>query len=425
MSRRSERKKAAKAKAAPPPDFLHVAAGRVGPMVHGAADRMDPVAHSAANLVGTIALAVADQLAPATHAAADRVAPLANSAADRIAPLAASAADRLGPYAQQARDRVSPFAQLAADRVGPVASGAKKRGARVAYDALGTIGPKFDDAVESSRLKVRDDLLPKLTAALSAAAGSELVAEAARRGQATLAAAKGELELPPPKKKGRWLKRFAILAAIAGAAVVAARKFLGNADADWQAARPSTPYTPPQPAATTEPGSEAAADEAASPAQDSTSTVDGAAGSDDLTSPAPESASVSDDVPAPDAPTPDEGASLIYSTESDGLAEPTSATDGEVAATPPADQALPADEALPADQLISDDAPETSLTAPRYSGEGVYIGLEPPEGYTIKGNDRSKKYHVPESAGYARTAAEIWFNSEEAAERAGFMRAQR
>jgi hypothetical protein len=375
---------------------------------------MDPVAHSAANLVGTIALAVADQVAPATHAAADRVAPLASSAADRIAPLAASAADRLGPYAQQARDRVSPFAQLAADRVGPVASGAKKRGARVAYDALGTIGPKFDDAVESSRLKVRDDLLPKLTAALSAAAGSELVAEAARRGQATLAAAKGELELPPPKKKGRWLKRFAILAAIAGAAVVAARKFLGNADADWQAARPSTPYTPPQPAATTEPGSEAAADEAASPAQDSTSTVDGAAVSDDLTSPAPESASVSDDVP-----TPDEGASLIYSTESDGLAESTLATDGDVAATPPAD------EALPADQLISDDAPETSLTAPRYSGEGVYIGLEPPEGYTIKGNDRSKKYHVPESAGYARTAAEIWFNSEEAAERAGFMRAQR
>jgi hypothetical protein len=382
---------------------------------------MDPVAHSAANLVGTIALAVADQLAPATHAAADRVAPLANSAADRIAPLAASAADRLGPYAQQARDRVSPYAQLAADRVGPVASGAKKRGARVAHDALETIGPKFDDAVETSRLKVRNDLLPKLTAALGAAAGSELVAEATRRGQATLAAAKGELELPPPKKKGRWLKRFAILAAIAGAAVVAARKFLGNADADWQAARPSTPYTPPQPATTTEPGSEAeaAAGEAASPAADSTSTVDGAAASDDLTSGAPESASASEDVTAPDAPTRDEGASLIYSTESDGLAESTSATDGEVAAAPPAD------EAPPADQLIGDDAPETSLTAPKYSGEGVYIGLEPPEGYTIKGNDRSKKYHVPESAGYARTTAEVWFNSEEAAERAGFVRAQR
>ena len=36
--------------------------------------------------------------------------------------------------------------------------------------------------------------------------------------------------------------------ALAGVAAVAARKFLGSADADWQAARPSAPYTPPQPA---------------------------------------------------------------------------------------------------------------------------------------------------------------------------------
>jgi hypothetical protein len=62
---------------------------------------------------------------------------------------------------------------------------------------------------------------------------------------------------------------------------------------------------------------------------------------------------------------------------------------------------------------------------PDVEGEGVYVGHEPPEGYTIKGNDRSKKYHVPESAGYARTTGDVWFNSEEAAERAGFVRAQR
>ena len=35
------------------------------------------------------------------------------------------------------------------------------------------------------------------------------------------------------------------------------------------------------------------------------------------------------------------------------------------------------------------------------------------------------KYHVPESAGYTRTVAEVWFNSEEAAKQAGFVRAQR
>ena len=44
---------------------------------------------------------------------------------------------------------------------------------------------------------------------------------------------------------------------------------------------------------------------------------------------------------------------------------------------------------------------------------------------SIKGNERSMKYHVPESAGYGRTIAEVWFNSEEAAQQAGFIRAQR
>jgi hypothetical protein len=35
------------------------------------------------------------------------------------------------------------------------------------------------------------------------------------------------------------------------------------------------------------------------------------------------------------------------------------------------------------------------------------------------------KYHVPESSGYARTLAQVWFSSEEAAQQAGFVRAQR
>lgn len=58
-------------------------------------------------------------------------------------------------------------------------------------------------------------------------------------------------------------------------------------------------------------------------------------------------------------------------------------------------------------------------------GEGSYYGDEPPEGFSIKGNDRSKKYHVPGSASYERTSAEVWFASAEAAEAAGFTKAQR
>lgn len=58
-------------------------------------------------------------------------------------------------------------------------------------------------------------------------------------------------------------------------------------------------------------------------------------------------------------------------------------------------------------------------------GAGSYVGTEPPEGYTIKGNDRSKKYHTPETGGYERTIADVWFVDEASAEAAGFTKAQR
>ncbi len=58
-------------------------------------------------------------------------------------------------------------------------------------------------------------------------------------------------------------------------------------------------------------------------------------------------------------------------------------------------------------------------------GAGSYVGSEPPAGYTIKGNDRSKKYHTPETGGYERTIADVWFVDEASAEAAGFSKAQR
>ena len=56
-------------------------------------------------------------------------------------------------------------------------------------------------------------------------------------------------------------------------------------------------------------------------------------------------------------------------------------------------------------------------------GEGSYRGQEPPVGFDIKGNEGSMKYHTPESPWYGRTIAEVWFDSAEAAERAGFVNA--
>ncbi len=46
-----------------------------------------------------------------------------------------------------------------------------------------------------------------------------------------------------------------------------------------------------------------------------------------------------------------------------------------------------------------------------------------PEGFTIKGNADSNKYHGPGSQWYEQTDAEVWFRSEEAAEAAGFTKA--
>ncbi len=58
-------------------------------------------------------------------------------------------------------------------------------------------------------------------------------------------------------------------------------------------------------------------------------------------------------------------------------------------------------------------------------GEGSYVGENPPAEFWIKGNERSMKYHTPNSMGYERTNADVWFATEEAAQAAGFTRALR
>ena len=160
------------------------------------------------------------------------------------------------PSPTQAAEAVSPYAHQAADRLTPLAASVKERGAGVLHDASERFGPRLDDAIDRvappwrrPASKVSDELLPKLTEALAAAAASPLAVEAISRGRATLAAATGELSLPPEKPKRRWLKRLAVVAALSGLAYVVARKFLGSKDSEWQTARPTTPYAPPKPSA--------------------------------------------------------------------------------------------------------------------------------------------------------------------------------
>ena len=76
-----------------------------------------------------------------------------------------------------------------------------------------------------------------------------------------------------------------------------------------------------------------------------------------------------------------------------------------------------AEEAAAADETTADETTAVELPA------GAVAATEDgsaPEGYTVKGNADSGKYHVEGSQWYDQTNAEFWFADAEAAEAAGF-----
>ena len=75
----------------------------------------------------------------------------------------------------------------------------------------------------------------------------------------------------------------------------------------------------------------------------------------------------------------------------------------------------PAKKAAAAESATTDDT-ETATEAPYGEGSSATQA----DGFDIKGNADSMKYHVPGSPHYDRTDAEVWFASTEAAEKAGF-----
>jgi large subunit ribosomal protein L17 len=77
-----------------------------------------------------------------------------------------------------------------------------------------------------------------------------------------------------------------------------------------------------------------------------------------------------------------------------------------------------ADEAPAADAAVQD------VVAGKYEGSAAPLdGGAAPEGYDIKGNEDSMKYHTTESPWYDQTVAEVWFQTTDAAEAAGFTKA--
>lgn len=253
-------------------------------------------------------------------------------------------------------------------RAVPAAKDAGARAADFASKKLDSWEPhirgaldKVTPAVEAAKDKVSDDLLPRLQTMLHDVAEHPAIVEAGKRGEAATQALKGELE---PKKKGGKLKAFGKVVAIGAivvGAVAAVRHFLTPKDDGWTAHEPSKAYVN------------------------------------------------NNDTFATAARMREDASTASTATEAP--------TDGSPADEEPTTEAV-------------DTAPETTVedsaaaTENPY-GEGAFVGTTPPEGFVIKGNERSKKYHLEGSGGYERTIAEVWFNSEEAAEAAGFTKAQR
>ncbi len=72
----------------------------------------------------------------------------------------------------------------------------------------------------------------------------------------------------------------------------------------------------------------------------------------------------------------------------------------------------------PQDEKVQD------VVAGKYEGSAAPLADDSaPEGYDIKGNENSMKYHTTESPWYDQTEAEVWFKTEEAAAAAGFAKA--
>ena len=100
-----------------------------------------------------------------------------------------------------------------------------------------------------------------------------------------------------------------------------------------------------------------------------------------------------------------------------------------------------ADEEAPAEETTETEATETEtedvavvaadedVTDGNVSGKyaGSHAPMEnvdeAPDGFPVKGNENSMKFHEPDSQWYAQTVAEVWFDSVESAEAAGFTRA--
>lgn len=353
-----------------------------------------------------------------------------------------TAVEYLTPYVEQALREGGDLADQTYSRLRPVLSDARIRSARIAADTFEKVHPAIDDAldrvspavdatvkkvkpavddvlqripptVDHAREVVQEDYLPKLADLLRDLAAQPLAKEL-KVAVASAALAKQLDQASGKKKRSGWrtFGKILLAGAVLGGVVVAIRKLLAEPSTGWETHTPRTAYVADPVADVAD-----AAEDVAEDFKDKVTDLKESAAdvAEDVKDAA---ADIAEDVK-------DKAADVVDDVKDKVADAKNAAADVAKDLSEKAEQASEDIE----DQLdkLADEAEggDASPLAGSPYGEESYVGDEPPEGYNIKGNDRSMKYHVPGSAAYERTIAEVWFSTEEAAQAAGFVRAQR
>lgn len=304
-----------------------------------------------------------------THTAAERSQEIVDDVVAKIAPLLEQAQDALTPIAKDAKKKSAHFAANVVDKAQPGIEGALDKVAPAIESVKKEMVPKVQKFLHNAaELPIIEELpLSKKELKKFQKEAKKAAKKAKKDGGKAFAKITDNLPVVTEKKrKKNPAKIIAIIAgvsAVLAAASIALRQYLKSADeSGWAAHEPSSAYT-----------------------ADVESMVD-------------------------------EGAPI---TDADIVADAHVADDASTVGLH--DEGTMSDDIAAANNISTDGGDKDPF---RY-GENSFIGDNPPEGYTIKGNERSMKYHVEGNEGYERTITDVWFNSPEAAEAAGFTRAQR
>ena len=352
-------------------------------------DTVEDTAQVAARRASEAFVEAAERLAPLIDQAAEYLGPLAEAAGEVTARVASDAYAKVQPVFRDVQVRGARLASNAYDRVQPTIDSALYAVPPAVDSAVGKVRPAVDDVlgripplVEDARSVVQDDVLPKMASAIKHVAKQPLAAEAAAQLALATAVVSKELRKTAEAKRSwpRTLGKILLAGALLAGVVVAIRKLLAPPNDGWHAHSPADAYVADPTEAVHKVAEQAknAAEKVADVVEDA-----GEAAAD-----------VAEDVK-------DAAADLVE----DAKEAAEDAVDAATEALGEGDDAAP-----------FADSP---------FGEESYQGSEPPEGYAVKANSRSRKYRAPGSTGYDKANADVWFTSAEAAEAAGFTQAQR